>query len=336
MPVTIKVNGTVNSLVHKFSNGISAATIPDVCKTPSPGGPVPIPYPNIAQSITLSDGTTTVKGDKAMAAIKGSKFALSNGDNPGVAGGVKSSTFMKEATWILYSFDVNLNGKGAARLMDKMFHNHENAANLAGVVQQALMDSGLSEAEANAICQALCETQAEYDKGNLRGSGRASADFEKRLNKLKQDGKLGDGIFPEQPYYMPPNLKKPPVPIEPMMEGNMLDTLVNSLLTLHGSHPPIDLNAAGEPSRKFIRQVCSLFKQYPWQKTVRFPDLVIERAGRRQIFDAKFSYEKILGPGRRDSFDDDQISAYRRISKPPGQEPTPMTPEGCNCPGYTK
>ena len=27
MPVTIKVNGTVNSLVHKFSNGISAATI---------------------------------------------------------------------------------------------------------------------------------------------------------------------------------------------------------------------------------------------------------------------------------------------------------------------
>ncbi|MFX1682977.1 hypothetical protein PV762_27500 [Mitsuaria sp. CC2] len=34
MPVTIKVNGTVNSLVHKFSNGISAVTIPDVCKTP--------------------------------------------------------------------------------------------------------------------------------------------------------------------------------------------------------------------------------------------------------------------------------------------------------------
>ena len=35
-----------------------------------------------------------------MVAIKGSEFALSNGDNAGVAGGVKSSTFMKEATWI--------------------------------------------------------------------------------------------------------------------------------------------------------------------------------------------------------------------------------------------
>ena len=118
MPVTIKVNGTSLSLVHKFSSGISTATVPDVCKTPSPGGPVPIPYPNIAQSITLSNGTTTVKGDKAMAANKGSKFALSNGDNAGVAGGVKSSTFMKEATWILYSFDVKMDGKNTSRLTD--------------------------------------------------------------------------------------------------------------------------------------------------------------------------------------------------------------------------
>ena len=135
MPVTIKVNGTCNSLVHKMSNGISTATIPDVCKTPSPGGPVPVPYPNIAQSITLTGGTTSVKGDKMMAANKGSKFALSNGDNAGVAGGVKSSTFMKEATWILYSFDVKLNRKNACRFSDKMFHNSENAANLAGLAQ---------------------------------------------------------------------------------------------------------------------------------------------------------------------------------------------------------
>ncbi|MGJ7614529.1 MULTISPECIES: DUF4150 domain-containing protein [unclassified Variovorax] len=132
MPVTIKVNGTTLSLVHKFSTGITTATLPDVCKTPSPGGPVPVPYPNIANSITLSDGTTTVKGDKAMAANKGSGFSLSNGDNAGVAGGVKSSTFMKEATWILYSFDVKMDGKNACRLGDKMFHNAENAANLSG------------------------------------------------------------------------------------------------------------------------------------------------------------------------------------------------------------
>jgi Domain of unknown function (DUF4150) len=153
MAVTIKVNGACNSLVHKMSNGISTATIPDVCKTPSPGGPVPVPYPNIAQSITLTGGTTSVKGDKMMAANKGSKFALSNGDNAGVAGGVKSSTFMKEATWILYSFDVKLQKKNACRFSDKMFHNSENAANLGGLQQPLVnqrpetLDEEMAEAE---------------------------------------------------------------------------------------------------------------------------------------------------------------------------------------------
>lgn len=137
MPVTVKVNGVANSLVHKGSNGVSVATMPDVCKTPSPGGPVPIPYPNISQSITLAKGTTTVKADGGMMiANKGSEFSLSNGDNAGVAGGVKSSTFMKESTWILYSFDVKMDGKGACRLSDKKFQNHENTADLAGLQGQ--------------------------------------------------------------------------------------------------------------------------------------------------------------------------------------------------------
>jgi hypothetical protein len=169
MSVSIRVNGTVSSLVHKMSSGITTATIPDVCKTPSPGGPVPVPYPNIAQSITLTNGTTTVKGDKAMAANKGSKFALSNGDNAGVAGGVKSSTFMKEATWILYSFDVKMDGKNAARFMDKMFHNSENAANLAGILQSVVKDLGLDadeEAMANKLCEEFCKDLA---KGHVKG-----------------------------------------------------------------------------------------------------------------------------------------------------------------------
>jgi hypothetical protein len=134
--VTIKVNGAANSLVHKGSNGISMATIPDVCKTPSPAGPVPIPYPNISQSATLDKGTTTVKADGGMMiATKGSEFSLSNGDNAGVAGGVKSSTFMKESTWILYSFDVKMDGSNACRLTDKKFQNHENTADLGGELQ---------------------------------------------------------------------------------------------------------------------------------------------------------------------------------------------------------
>lgn len=192
MPVTIKINGTCLSLVHKMSNGISTATIPDVCKTPSPGGPVPVPYPNIAQSITLSNGTTTVKGDKAMAANKGSKFAMSNGDNAGTLGGVKSNVFMKEATWILYSFDVKMDGKNACRLTDKMFHNAENAANLAGIIQQIVTALSLDADEvalADKLCEEFCKDLAKGHNQGPRGgwtrdpntSGNWSYQLESRL-----------------------------------------------------------------------------------------------------------------------------------------------------------
>lgn len=169
MPVTIKVNGVANSLVHKGSNGISAATMPDVCKTPSPGGPVPLPYPNISQSATLAKGTTTVKADGGMMiANKGSEFSLSNGDNPGVAGGVKSSTFMKESTWILYSFDVKMQGKGAARLSDKKFQNHENTVDLAGTIQNPKTIAELQTM--------LCEIWRECEDAVNKKHGAAGAD----------------------------------------------------------------------------------------------------------------------------------------------------------------
>jgi hypothetical protein len=122
-------------VVHKGSNHFSMATIPDVCKTPTPGGPVPIPYPNVSLSSSLAKGTSTVKADGGnMIAIKGSEFSMSQGDEPGTAGGVKSSTFKKESAWILYSFDVKIEGKGACRLTDKKFQNHENTVDMMGAV----------------------------------------------------------------------------------------------------------------------------------------------------------------------------------------------------------
>jgi hypothetical protein len=172
MPVTVKVNGSSNSLVHKGSSGISTATIPDVCKTPSPAGPVPIPYPNISQSATLAKGTSTVKADGGMMiAIKGSEFSLSNGDNAGVAGGVKSSTFMKESTWILYSFDVKMDGKNACRLSDKKFQNHENTADLAGVIQLPVIPLGLT-AEEMVACAIHCCDNAKYEKRDHHDEGQ--------------------------------------------------------------------------------------------------------------------------------------------------------------------
>jgi len=47
----------VSSLTLQTSSGVTIA-FPDVCKTPSPGGPVPIPYPTFG---TSSDGTKATK-----------------------------------------------------------------------------------------------------------------------------------------------------------------------------------------------------------------------------------------------------------------------------------
>ena len=170
MAVTIHVNGTSNSLVHKGSSGIAKNTVPDVCKTPSPGGPVPIPYPVIiSKSGDLKKGTTTVKVDgNKMAAVKGSEFASCVGDEAGTAKGVKSNTNMKEATWILYSFDVKLDGKNACRLSDKMQMNHGNTVCLGGETQASVSGSGKPMLE--------CGEVGTY--GQLKKK-RAAPDFER-------------------------------------------------------------------------------------------------------------------------------------------------------------
>lgn len=167
MTATININNL--TLCHKASNGISMATIPDVCKTPSPTGPVPIPYPNIAMSSDLMKGTTTVKADGGnMCANYGSEFFKSNGDEPGVAGGVASGTFIKEATWITFSFDVKLEGKAACRLTDKMFHNHQNTVNMAGEIQAALL------AFMEKICPIICEVIEKIKKGEKPPAGKST------------------------------------------------------------------------------------------------------------------------------------------------------------------
>lgn len=185
MPVSVKVNGASNSLVHKGSNGISVATIPDVCKTPSPGGPVPLPYPNISQSNTLAKGTTTVKADGMMAAIKGSEFSMSNGDQPGTLGGVKSSTFMKESTWILYSFDVKMDGKNACRLSDKKFQNHENTADLAGCIQIPVLVQQTNPV-CTVACAIICCDEAKYTKNVHEDKGDGMTPDEKDCTSLSR------------------------------------------------------------------------------------------------------------------------------------------------------
>lgn len=190
MPVTIKVNGSSNSVVHKGSMHFAKNTPPDVCKTPSPGGPVPIPYPVIiSMSSDLLDGTTTVECDGNSTAIKGSQFMKCTGDEAGTAGGVVSSTFIKEATWILYSFDVKMDGANACRLSDKMKMNHGNTACLGGAQGPPVSVTELHK-ELKAIakkCQKKVENDPKMKKKSctVRGTHKHKC-CQDELNKKKQ------------------------------------------------------------------------------------------------------------------------------------------------------
>lgn len=127
MPATVNVN--FRTVVHAGSDGIAMA-FPDVCKTPAPPAPpIPIPYPNIAMSSDADKGTSQVKVDGKPACIEGSVFSKSAGDEAGSAGGLVSSCTKGKAEFMMYSFDVKFEGKGACRLADIVVQNKGSAPN---------------------------------------------------------------------------------------------------------------------------------------------------------------------------------------------------------------
>jgi uncharacterized Zn-binding protein involved in type VI secretion len=125
MPSTVFANAMGFS--HQKSGGISTV-FPDVCKTPTPGGPVPIPYPNVGRSGDTTDGSKSVKvegGNSTM--LKGSNYKMSTGDEAGSVGGVVSSKIKGKCEFTLYSFDVKVEGKNVCRMGDMLTHNDKNA-----------------------------------------------------------------------------------------------------------------------------------------------------------------------------------------------------------------
>jgi hypothetical protein len=161
---SVIVNGL--TIVHQGSNGLAVASAPDVCKTPMPPGPTPIPYPNIAKSSDLADGTTTVFTDGCSAAIKDCCFATSTGDEGGTAGGGVSSGVIKgKAKFSSYSFDVKLESKNACRLTDPMTMN----GNASNTVTAAETQAGGSISGLGGDFEDLCRAFCWCDSGDKKG-----------------------------------------------------------------------------------------------------------------------------------------------------------------------
>jgi hypothetical protein len=121
MAATVIVNKL--TVVHAKSGGIALSGPPDVCVTPLPGGPTPIPYTNIAYSSDLVDGAATVRADGCPIATTVSAFSPSFGDEPGTLGGILSGVNQGKAKFFTFSPDVTAEGNPICRLSDAMSMN---------------------------------------------------------------------------------------------------------------------------------------------------------------------------------------------------------------------
>jgi hypothetical protein len=121
MSTDVTANG--RSILHKGHGMTHVCAPPDVCKTPTPGGPVPIPYVNIAMDRQLTKGAKTVKIENNPVAKVNSKISTSMGDEPGTVGGIISSKFKGAMSWPMGSLDVKAEGKSVVRFLDTALHN---------------------------------------------------------------------------------------------------------------------------------------------------------------------------------------------------------------------
>lgn len=112
---------------------------PDVCKTPSPAGPIPIPYPNIAMCNQASGGTCSskVKIENKKACTEKTEISMSSGDEPGTVGGVVSSKFKGPGKYKKGASKVKVEGSPLVHLMSMIGLNGGSNANFPAGTQIA-------------------------------------------------------------------------------------------------------------------------------------------------------------------------------------------------------
>ncbi|MEA1916627.1 MAG: DUF4150 domain-containing protein [Campylobacterota bacterium] len=115
--------------------------MPDVCKTPTPAGPIPIPYPNISMSSTAVGTVDTMLVDGTPALNMMSQIVTSQGDEAGVAGGLISSMIMGPTKYTLGSTSLFIEGAPSVKLTSMTGQNGEvmNAVGACTVPSQTIM-----------------------------------------------------------------------------------------------------------------------------------------------------------------------------------------------------
>lgn len=119
--------------------GGQCMAMPDVCNTPTPAGPVPIPYPNLGMPTMGNPATLKVMIGGMPALTKASEISMSSGDEPGVSGGVVSGKNMGPVKFMMGSLTVKFEGNPAVRLSDPTQHNDGNTVGLVLAPSQSVV-----------------------------------------------------------------------------------------------------------------------------------------------------------------------------------------------------
>ena len=182
MPATTNVN--MLTVVHAGSTGMTIS-FPDPCKTPTPAGPVPIPYPNLAQSSDTSKGSKTVKIDGNPVMLKNSEFSRSSGDEAGTLKGVVSNNNMGAAKYLNTSFDVKIDGQNVGRLTDPMETNRGASSN--SMCPAELQPPIVVLPDMPEECAKLKEKEDEGDEVASKNSGMLQKHFDLIKDVVKQE-----------------------------------------------------------------------------------------------------------------------------------------------------
>lgn len=173
-----------------FVNGLSPVTtdsggtvvgFPDVCKTPSPGGPVPIPYCNVARSKDLEDGSKTVLIGGASVCLSSSALGRSTGNEAGTAGGgVVSGKTKGRAHPVTHSLDVMIEGKPVVRNLDLFTLNDRNTApfplmQAQGAPPVAVQVDEVEVAKPKEPCDYCGKEKHDFDRKGRVGSNLGSS-----------------------------------------------------------------------------------------------------------------------------------------------------------------
>jgi len=109
---------------------------PDVCLTPSPAGPVPVPYPNITAGPMGVPAVYNVLFMGTPVHNMATSIPLSNGDNAGVATGVASAAVMGPSRHLTGAFTCLVGGTPVTRVSSSSLQNSTNCPGVRAVPSQ--------------------------------------------------------------------------------------------------------------------------------------------------------------------------------------------------------